>query len=174
MFSFDSDSFTIVCNNSANVSICNDQNMFVGNLLETSGHTVATIWWKGSSPVRIRHSKMVLDWWHGCHSLSSSQGCTFLSTVSNQHFEHYLICLSAWWSRWHWNQYKNDSILFLLGSREAFANNTSFIIKSLWTSHQQRIFSLAIIPHACLKSGQYINFHRAQLLLYSYRWRCLQ
>ena len=47
MASFDADSSTIICDNSANVSICNDRNMFVGEMHKMMSHTVATIGGKG-------------------------------------------------------------------------------------------------------------------------------
>lgn len=40
--SFDTDSKTVVCNNSANVHICNDENMFVGKVIPTKMNCVAT------------------------------------------------------------------------------------------------------------------------------------
>ena len=50
MFSFDTDSSTIVCDNSANFSICNDKRMFVGDLKQVTKHKVATIGGKGHAP----------------------------------------------------------------------------------------------------------------------------
>ena len=47
---FDSDSTSVVCDNSANVHICNAKRMFVGELSTTSNHTVATIGGKGHAP----------------------------------------------------------------------------------------------------------------------------
>ena len=41
--SFDTDSTHIVCDNSANVHICNDKSMFIGNMRTTDQHYVATI-----------------------------------------------------------------------------------------------------------------------------------
>ena len=41
--SFDTDSSHIVCDNSANVHICNDKSMFIGDLRKTDKHYVATI-----------------------------------------------------------------------------------------------------------------------------------
>ena len=46
-FSFDSDSSSIICDNSANVSICNDKTMFVGDISKVQSHSVATIGGKG-------------------------------------------------------------------------------------------------------------------------------
>ena len=40
---FDTDSSTIICDNSANVHICNDKNVFIGDLRRTDQHYVATI-----------------------------------------------------------------------------------------------------------------------------------
>ena len=42
-FSFDSDSGSVVCDNSANVHICNDRNMFVGEISSLNDMKVATI-----------------------------------------------------------------------------------------------------------------------------------
>jgi hypothetical protein len=47
MMTFDTDSSTIVCDNSANVHICNDRRMFVGDLSRASHTKVATIGGKG-------------------------------------------------------------------------------------------------------------------------------
>ena len=47
MFSFDSDSTTIVCDNSANVSICNTKSMYVGEMQHIHNTNVATIGGKG-------------------------------------------------------------------------------------------------------------------------------
>ena len=41
--SFDSDSSTCVCDNSANVHICNDKSMFIGPITKTDKHYVATV-----------------------------------------------------------------------------------------------------------------------------------
>eukprot|EP00984_Skeletonema_dohrnii_P013467 scaffold5583_cov166-Skeletonema_dohrnii-CCMP3373.AAC.1 len=41
--SFDSDAKTVICDNSANVHICNDESMFVGPIRRTDKHYVATI-----------------------------------------------------------------------------------------------------------------------------------
>ena len=40
---FDTDSSTIICDNSANVHICNDKNMFIRPPRRTDQHYVATI-----------------------------------------------------------------------------------------------------------------------------------
>ena len=47
MYSFDTDSSTIVCNNSANVSICKDKRMFVGEMRHIANTQVVTIGGKG-------------------------------------------------------------------------------------------------------------------------------
>ena len=47
MMSFDTDSSTIVCDNSANVHICNSKSMFVGELCSVPNTKVATIGGKG-------------------------------------------------------------------------------------------------------------------------------
>ena len=57
MFSFDSNLTRIVCGNSANVSICNTQSMFVGEIRQIHNTKVATIGSKGhpdSSIVTVR------------------------------------------------------------------------------------------------------------------------
>ena len=41
--SFDTDSSTVICDNSANVHICNDKSMFIGEIGKTNKHYVATI-----------------------------------------------------------------------------------------------------------------------------------
>ena len=41
--SFDTDSVTAVCDNSANVHICNNESMFIGEIRKTDKHYVATI-----------------------------------------------------------------------------------------------------------------------------------
>ena len=41
--SFDTDSVTAVCDNSANVHICNNKSMFIGEIRKTDKHYVATI-----------------------------------------------------------------------------------------------------------------------------------
>ena len=43
MLSFDTDASNIICDNSANVHICNDKSMFVGPIRPTDKHYVATI-----------------------------------------------------------------------------------------------------------------------------------
>ena len=58
-FSFDSDSNTIVCDNSANVSMCNTKSMYVGEMRQIHIMTVATIEGK-SHPV----SGIVTLKWH--------------------------------------------------------------------------------------------------------------
>ena len=40
---FDTDASTIICDNSANVHICNDKSMFEGEIKRTNQHSVATI-----------------------------------------------------------------------------------------------------------------------------------
>lgn len=42
-FSFDSDASTVICDNSANVHVCNNEKMFVGEIEPLEGHAVATI-----------------------------------------------------------------------------------------------------------------------------------
>ena len=42
LMAFDSDSCTIICDNSANVHICNDKTMFLGKMRNTNQHYVAT------------------------------------------------------------------------------------------------------------------------------------
>ena len=41
--SFNTDSRTIICDNSANVHVCNDNKMFIGEIRRAEGHFVATI-----------------------------------------------------------------------------------------------------------------------------------
>ena len=47
---FDTDSTTIICDNSANVHICNDKSMFVGDILPDKSSQVATIGGKQNRP----------------------------------------------------------------------------------------------------------------------------
>ena len=49
-FTFDSDSSTVICDNSANVHICNDKGMFIGDLRPANNQTVATIGGKSNVP----------------------------------------------------------------------------------------------------------------------------
>ena len=51
--SFDSDSKSAVCDNSANVHVCNQKGMYVGELRPIKSHKVATIGGKGHSPEGI-------------------------------------------------------------------------------------------------------------------------
>ena len=51
--SWDTDSSSMVCNNSANVHICNNRSMFIGELQSVSNHKVATIGGKGHQPSGI-------------------------------------------------------------------------------------------------------------------------
>ena len=51
--SFDSDATTVVCDNSANVHICNDRKCFIGDLTPVHGHKVATIGGRGHAPSGI-------------------------------------------------------------------------------------------------------------------------
>ena len=44
---FDSDSSSVVCDNSANVHICNSRQSFIGELKSVTGHKVATIGGRG-------------------------------------------------------------------------------------------------------------------------------
>ncbi len=39
---FDSDASSVICDNSANVHVCNDDNMFVGEIMSLQSHAVAT------------------------------------------------------------------------------------------------------------------------------------
>ena len=50
---WDPDSSSMVCDNSANVHICNNRSMFVGELSPVSNHKVATIGGKGHQPSGI-------------------------------------------------------------------------------------------------------------------------
>ena len=50
---FDSDSTTVVCNNSANIHICNDKQHFVDELRPVAQHKVATIGGRGHAPSGI-------------------------------------------------------------------------------------------------------------------------
>ena len=47
LLQYDTDSATMVCDNSANVHICNKQNMFVGEIRKCTNQGVATIGGKG-------------------------------------------------------------------------------------------------------------------------------
>ena len=46
---FDTDSKSVVCDNSVNVHVCNQQSMYVGKLRVSDSHKVATIRGKGHS-----------------------------------------------------------------------------------------------------------------------------
>ena len=50
---FDTDSKSAVCDNSANVHVCNQKSMYVGELRPIESHKVATIGGKGHSPAGI-------------------------------------------------------------------------------------------------------------------------
>ena len=50
---YDTDSTTMVCDNSANFHICNKQNMFVGDIRKCTNQGVATIGGKGHHPSGI-------------------------------------------------------------------------------------------------------------------------
>ena len=50
---YDTDSTTMVCDNSANIHICNKQNMFVGEIKKCSNQGVANIGGKGHQPTGI-------------------------------------------------------------------------------------------------------------------------
>ena len=50
---YDTDSTTMVCDNSANVQICNKRNMFVGEIRKCTNQGVATIGGKGHRPSGI-------------------------------------------------------------------------------------------------------------------------
>ena len=50
---FDSDSSSVVCDNSANVHICNTRQSFVGELKPVSSHKIATIGGRGHAPSGI-------------------------------------------------------------------------------------------------------------------------
>ncbi len=41
---FNSDALSVICDNSANVHVCNDKNMFIGEMEPLEDHAVATIW----------------------------------------------------------------------------------------------------------------------------------
>ena len=51
--SFDTDSKSAVCDNSANVHVCNQRSMYVGEIKPIESHKVATIGGKGHSPAGI-------------------------------------------------------------------------------------------------------------------------
>ena len=59
MMSFDADSSTIVCDNSANVHICNSRSMFVGELRSVPNTKVATIGGKGHPAAGIGTNRWV-------------------------------------------------------------------------------------------------------------------
>ena len=50
---YETDSTTMVCDNSANVHICNKQKMFVGEIRQCKNQVVATIGGKGHQPSGI-------------------------------------------------------------------------------------------------------------------------
>ena len=47
---FDTDSSVMVCDNSANVHVCNQKSMFIGEISPVTSHSVATIGGKGHAP----------------------------------------------------------------------------------------------------------------------------
>ena len=51
--SFDSDSQTVVCDNSANVHICRDKTHFVGDIQPCTTHNVATIGGREDAPTGV-------------------------------------------------------------------------------------------------------------------------
>ena len=53
LLQYDTDSATMVCDNSANVHICNKRNMFVGEMRSCTNQGVATIGGKGHQPSGI-------------------------------------------------------------------------------------------------------------------------
>ena len=53
LLKYDTDSATMVCDISANVHICNKENMFVGEMRKCTNHGVATIGGKGHRPSGI-------------------------------------------------------------------------------------------------------------------------
>ena len=61
MLHHDTDSSTMVCDNSANVNICNQRNMFVGDIRTVSNQQVDTIGGKGHRPSGISTVKWI---WH--------------------------------------------------------------------------------------------------------------
>ena len=74
MLSFDTDASNIICDNSANVHICNDKSMFVGPIWQTDKHYVATIGgtknaatgmgtvcWRWKDDTRRQHSTNIND-----------------------------------------------------------------------------------------------------------------
>ena len=50
MVTFDSDSQSIICDNSANVYICNSKSNYIGEMLPVRAHKVATIGGRGHTP----------------------------------------------------------------------------------------------------------------------------
>ena len=57
---YDTDSTTMVCDNSANVHICNKRNMFVGEIRKCTNQGVATIGGKGHQPSGIETVRWIL------------------------------------------------------------------------------------------------------------------
>ena len=53
LLQYDTDSSTMVCNNSANVHICNKRTIFVGEMRSSANQDVATIGGKGHQPSGI-------------------------------------------------------------------------------------------------------------------------
>ena len=53
LLTYDTDSTTMVCNNSTNVQIYNKQNMFVGEIIKCTNQGVATVGGKGHHPSGI-------------------------------------------------------------------------------------------------------------------------
>ena len=53
LMSFDTDSRTVVCDNSANVHICKDKTMYVSDITPVTMHEVATIGGRGHAPAGV-------------------------------------------------------------------------------------------------------------------------
>ena len=56
---YDTDYSTMVCDNSANVHICNQRNIFVGEIRKVSNQQVSTIGGKGNQPSGIGTVKWI-------------------------------------------------------------------------------------------------------------------
>ena len=56
---YDTDSSTMICDNSSNVHICNRRNVFVGEIRKVSNQQVATIGVKGHYPLGLGTLKLI-------------------------------------------------------------------------------------------------------------------
>ena len=91
--SFDSDSSTVVCDNSTNVHVCNNIQSFVGELQPITGHQVATIGGRGHAPSGIGTAQWTWKDDEGnSHQFLVDNTLCFPQSPTYKYFERHGVC----------------------------------------------------------------------------------